>query len=154
MKKTLAIFLSAALAAVMLSASAYGAEVPECTQGQFDVEKRGGAVEKDFLTGEVKYVPESDFYSYVDDEDVGYEDSSSFDSTGSEEQIQSYMSNNLKKITDTTTSIAARQTVHLKISTTNDPYTATGFLIAPNIVVTAGHNLYNSEYGGGYWVRK
>lgn len=136
------------MAAVLLTTTASGAELPEYSQSQeYSGERHGGAYVRDVLTGEVKYIPESDNCSDSVEDNEGY-----LEYTESEKLPQPRMVKNLVAVDDTTIMNYNRHTVHISISTASGKkYQGTGFLIAPNIVVTAAHVIYNEKYGGGYW---
>lgn len=148
MKKTIAGILSAVMTAVMLTITASAAEFPEYSQDQglFVIEE-GGAFAKDLITGEVSYLPPAGDRPYA-----GKTVKSEPENAESERIPQAIMPDNRVVINDTTAKPSSRQTVHIKFTGANGQTSiASGCLIAPNLVLTAGHVVYNPAYGGGYW---
>jgi len=143
------------LAAVTLSTSTYGANADDNVD-QSTVSSTGGTYCKDVLTGEVTFIPddETSIYSAVSESDSPsqgiYND-----------QIDVNTDILLRNIKDTRVQIpnpqdSDRYCTNVYISTTSangDEYRASGFMIGPNAVATAGHVLFDqNNFGGDGWV--
>lgn len=146
------------LAAALLSTPAYGAEFSES-----QIQEEGGAgsfgsYRKDCATGEVQYIPPaSETYSIreLDRLSAQYDPfADKFETehfSGSELYSTSADSGTL--VNDPWSDEMCRNTVLVTVTTASGyPYKFTGFMIGPNAVATAGHCIYNTEYGGDNWV--
>ncbi len=157
-KKLVARIKSAIIAgftAVALTTSAYGAEAYDDFTQISDITDPNGACMYDPKTGEETYLPPPDINTYSSGTEGNVP---SYDPLQNEENPedlpQPLMDNNRDIVDDPASSFESRCTVYI---TTYDQDGhevghASGFLIRSNVVVTAGHVVYNRSDRGNFWV--
>lgn len=154
MKKFLKAFLALGLTAALLSTSVYGADVSSAASPEDDYED-GGAMCMNLLTGEETYLPPPETSTYsnaVEGFVKGYDPFDGADDSSLDDDLQTYMNNNRVTVDDPTSNLYSRCIVHLTIKM-SDNRTAygSGFLIRSNVVVTAGHVVFDKEYSESGW---
>lgn len=110
---------------------------------------------KNAVTGEVTYLPDFGISTYYEETEGNYP-SYSYSSyeEDSKDFPQPLMTNNRKLVTDPSSDNRSRWTVSVSATTTKgDGSFGSGFLIRSNIVVTAGHVIFDeTKFGGNGWV--
>ena len=142
------------LAAVMFSTTAYGTDVPETNS---EISEHGGAFLKNAITGEVTYLPEPEIETYSTEIEGNYPAGNIYADSDFEIDpeviLLAYMNDNRIKVEDPASRQEYRMTVNIHTTTTGaGPWVGTGFLIRSNVVVTAGHTIFDEGYGGDKWV--
>lgn len=143
----------AGLAAVFISASAYGAEA-ESNVVQGDFSAAGGTYCKDVVTGEVSFIPDDDISTYSEDFELN---SPSYDPNyrqidSGNEIVTRQIKDSRVLVPDPQNSARYCTTVYIEATTKLGKIRGSGFMIGPNAVATAGHVLFDKEYSEDAWV--
>lgn len=148
------------LAAMLLSTSAYSAKA-EIT-GESDISSVGGTYCKNAVTGETYYIPEPDIDAYSDETfgfSPGYNPLADEDSSNDNSLQPFYLDTGRTLVQNPQYNEKCRNTVFIEFkymkpgSNEVETASATGFLIGPNAVATAGHCVFNEgSFGGDHWI--
>ncbi len=149
----------AVLTATVLTTSAYGADVSDTvTQISDSGNLTCGAVMKDAVTGEVTYLPPHEISTYSTETEGNTPSYNPYlDKENIGDLIQPLMDNNMDTVEDPANSPSYRSTVYIVTYDKDENVIgrSSGFLISKNVVVTAGHVLYNdsdSRYNKDGWI--
>ncbi len=142
------------LAAMLLSTSAYSAET-EIT-GESGTSLVGGTYCKNAITGEVTFIPDDDTDLCSDEFELN---SPSYDPRNEtldfDNILPRFIKDNRVKIPKPQDNARYCTTVYITATTAkgNGVCRASGFMIGPNAVATAGHVLFDKEgFGGDGWI--
>ncbi|MCX4356150.1 MAG: trypsin-like serine protease [Oscillospiraceae bacterium] len=154
------VFLLVGLAVAMLSTPAYGTEVDIGTD-QSGISSIGGTYCKNAVTGETYYIPEPDIEAQSDETfgfSPGYNPFADEENDADNSLQPYYLESGRTPVKNPQYNEKCRNTVYIETKykgKDNFELTGigTGFIIGPNAIATAGHNLFDKDtISGDHWI--